>query len=483
MIVCRLTLLFAALLSSVPGYSQGIYPEFAPIPRNLTPLEAAVWQPMPPAGTPPPSGPVRCVPEYDPMEGLQVSWEGSVSWRAILAQIIREITTPDAGGIAYVAVDDAFDESNAISTLQSYGVDLSKVVFIRTITDTIWCRDYGPRYIFEGGCRAIIDHVYNRPRPNDDQFPFVFADIKNHAIYGIPLIHGGGNFHLDGLNRGYATRLINNENPNLNENQIKQLWMEYQNLSVHLFDPFPINVDSTQHLDMWMQVVADDIVVISDWPEQSGSVHDNICDSAAALMAARGYTVYRTPAKRTSSIHYTYTNVVMFNNVVLIPSYTNALVSQYNEPALEVWRQACPGKRIVQINSEAIVSAAGVLHCIVMHIPKPLRGSNPSAYLKSPNGGEAFRSRQQITINWISDDDVGVSSVDLHLSLDGGATWKPIANGLPDTGSYVWSVPPIRTLKGKIRVTVRDGSGNVGSDESDLLFSINGAGLSRLGRG
>jgi agmatine/peptidylarginine deiminase len=448
----------------------------------MTIQEALRWRPVVPAATDPPAGPIHCTAEYEPMEGLQISWEGPSTFTNILVQIAKEATSADGNGIVYVAVDDINDKNNASAALQAGGVDLGKVRFIITTTDTIWCRDYGPRYIYQGGCRAIIDHVYNRPRPNDDQFPFAFATYKHHAIYGIPLVHGGGNFHLDSLGFGYATRLVDNENPNYDESQIVQLWSEYQNLAVHLFDPFPITIDSTQHLDMWMQICGDHTVVISDWPTASGTTQDIICDEAAAFMQSRGYTVVRTPAVRASNVHYTYTNAVVFNGVVMIPYYTNSQVSQYNSQALLAWQQACPDKRIVQINCEPIISSAGALHCIVMHIPTPLGGPMPTAYLISPNGGERLRPGQLVQIRWISDDDIGTESADVQFSSNGGISWTNVANGLADSGTFLWTVPQVKTANAKIRIVVHDGGGNAGADTSDLPFSVM-PGVQPAGRG
>src|SRR5690606_11297649 len=179
----------------------------------------------------------------------------------------------------------------------------------------------------------IGDHTYNRPRPLDNAQPSHFKDVLNHAYYEIPLVHGGGNYHLDDTGDGYATRLINNENPGLNETSIRNLWMAYQNLYTRFHNPFPTSVDATQHIDMWMIPIADDAVIISEWPTAPSSTQATICNLAAADFASRGYTVHRVPARTVSGTHYTYTNSVIVNNLVLIPSYTNSFVSGYNATA------------------------------------------------------------------------------------------------------------------------------------------------------
>lgn len=454
------------------------YPEGVPVPRSLTPAERAWLVDHPllsPRGTPEaPSGPIECVAEYEPMDGILMSWEGGATFTAVLAQLSAAITNSGNADV-YMVVDTAGEQSTASASLSSAGVNMSRVKFLVRATDTIWIRDYGPRYIFEGDCRAIVDHVYNRPRPLDDALPTGFASYKNHARYDLDLIHGGGNYHLDAVNRSYCTRLIVNENPTKTEPQIHALWLDYQAVDTLFFDPFPMAVDSTQHLDMWMQIIADDKVVISDWPNNAGSTQDVICDNAAVTMANRGYTVYRVPARSVAGVHYTYTNVVMCNGIVLLPSYTNATVAPHNATALANWQAALPDKTIIQVNGQPIVTSAGVFHCIVMHVPGARGNGSPTAYLKNLRGGEVLTPGAPFDIRWISDDDVGVSNVDLLLSIDGGATYgTTIASATAPDGTHTWNVPAIQTPFARVRVVARDVAANTGANQSDANFTIGG---------
>jgi len=353
------------------------------------------------------------------------------------------------------------------------------VQFVVAQTDTIWIRDYGPRYVYQGNCRAIVGHTYNRPRPWDNRLPQAFSGFKGHAFYEHQLVHGGGNYHLNATGSSYASRLISNENGSLSDQQIIGIWQGYQNVNTTLLQPLPQSVDSTQHLDMWVQVHADNAVVVSDWPNNVGSQQDQICDQGAATFAAQGYTVTRIPARKIGSTHYTYTNVVMCNDLVLVPSYTNSTVSPLNAQALATWQQVCPNKTVVSINCQAIVTSAGVMHCIMMHVPEPIGGASPTAYVQTLNGGEVLQPGSSISIDWISDDDKGVSSSDIQLSTDGGVTFSStIATGLPASGSYNWTVPDVCSGDARVRVVVSDADGNSGSDDSDAGFTINGSGCS-----
>lgn len=494
--ICLFLSLAAALSLTASGQpthdspiltEQGlVFPDGARIPRFMTEVERLYWERNPPPGPrgggPTPTEPFRAVAEYEPMDGLCISWEGGSTLTSILAQMARHITDPASGNAnLYVACDSTTVRNAAITSLTSTGTDMSRVSFIVRTMDSVWIRDYGPRYIYEGECRAIVDHVYNRPRPNDNTFPIAFSTFKHHAIYQLPLVHGGGNYHLDANGGGFCTRLVNNENNggtdlyNYTEQQIHDLWMDYQACDTHFFDPFPTTIDSTQHIDMWMQVAGDTTVVISDWPAASGSTQDLICDNAAVYMASRGFTVHRVPAFSVSGVHYTYTNVVICNDLVLVPQYTHGTVSPSNATAISTWQAAMPGKTVVGINCQGIVTLAGVMHCIVMHVPAHLGGENPTAHLCTLRGGETLNPGDLATVRWISDDDVAVSNVDLLLSTDGGATWPTtIAAATADDGEFVWTVPDVHTTQARIRVVARDASGNTGSDDSPADFTIDG---------
>jgi hypothetical protein len=329
----------------------------------------------------------------------------------------------------------------------------------------------------------------------DDVFPNYWAQVyRRQAFYqlganGHQLIHGGGNFHLDGGNaRGFCTRLVVNENNppattySYPEALIGTTWLTYQNCNMTFFDPYPTSVDSTQHIDMWMQMVGNNTVIISTWPNNVGSTQANICDNAAALLSSQGYTVYRTPAFSVGGVHYTYTNTVFCNNVLLVPTYTSGVPNPAttNAAAIATYQSALPpGKTAIGVNCQPIISLAGAIHCIVRLVPAPrgLPGVNgglaPTAYLQTPNGGQVLTPGQQFTISWISDDDVAVSSVDLLLSTDGGATFPTtIATGQVPVGSYLWTVPNLNTTQARVRALAHDNVANTGYDDSDSNFTI-----------
>jgi hypothetical protein len=97
----------------------------------------------------------------------------------------------------------------------------------------------------------------------------------------------------------------------------------------------------------------------------------------------------------------------------------------------------------------------------------------PTASVTSPEGGETWKAGSSHTITWSASDNVGVSTIDLAYSTDGGATYPgTIATGLSNSGSYTWSVPNAPSTTARVRVTAHDAAGNTGSGASTGNFTI-----------
>ncbi|MEZ6243192.1 MAG: hypothetical protein R3B57_09125, partial [Phycisphaerales bacterium] len=136
---------------------QPTYPEGSATPRDMTPAEAAWVKENPivaaPRGGAVPTGDVHCVAEYEPMEGILLAYEGSSSWLLILRQMAAQITTVGNANV-YVMCDTSSEASSTYTAMVNAGANPARVfTFVKT-TDTIWIRDYGPRYIYENGIRS-----------------------------------------------------------------------------------------------------------------------------------------------------------------------------------------------------------------------------------------------------------------------------------------------------------------------------------------
>ena len=59
----------------------------------------------------------------------------------------------------------------------------------------------------------------------------------------------------------------------------------------------------------------------------------------------------------------------------------------------------------------------------------------PDVTVISPNGGETLTGNSSTTVQWTATDASGVSGINLYVSHDNGATYRPEALGLPNTGA------------------------------------------------
>lgn len=96
----------------------------------------------------------------------------------------------------------------------------------------------------------------------------------------------------------------------------------------------------------------------------------------------------------------------------------------------------------------------------------------PAAMVFGPNGGEILGIGSTQNITWGASDNIGVTSVTLEYSTNGGVSYAPIASGLSNSGSYSWLIPNAPTTQALVRITAFDGGSNQASDVSNAVFII-----------
>ncbi|MFH1313486.1 MAG: metallophosphoesterase [Candidatus Eisenbacteria bacterium] len=97
----------------------------------------------------------------------------------------------------------------------------------------------------------------------------------------------------------------------------------------------------------------------------------------------------------------------------------------------------------------------------------------PTVTVTQPNGGEIWHIDSFFDITWTADDDVGVTSIDILLSSDGGATYPhTIATGETNDGTCSWQVDVSPTTQARVKVIAYDAATNSGEDVSNGNFTI-----------
>ena len=115
---------------------------------------------------------------------------------------------------------------------------------------------------------------------------------------------------------------------------------------------------------------------------------------------------------------------------------------------------------------------------VIMSAAKTVNGNftdtvGPAVLVSAPNGGESFIHNSTTNVTWTATDDVAITGVDVLLSYNGSAgPFAAVASGLPNTGTYVWTVPDTATTHAIIEVLAHSAQGLTGADVSDTTFTI-----------
>jgi len=344
------------------------------LPHKMTDEESVLWQSYIPYSNPsfsdPPVLPVRGMAEWEELEGVIITW---TSFQSILRQIVD--SAQDEGKVFIICTD-----SNSVKTyLQAGGVPIYNLEFLITSFNSIWVRDYGPWNAYDADTLNIIDWIYNRPRPADDVTPVFFANY-----YGVPifqttispnnLIHAGGNLMIDGHGTAFSSRLIINENPTKTEAEIDTIMNKFLGVDRYI-KMTNLPFDQIHHIDMHMKLLDEETLLVGQYPPgvaDGPQIEANLQYILNNFQTCFGrpYKVVRIPMPPENGQYppqgdyRTYTNSMIINKTVIIPTYE----FQYDTTAFRIYREAMPGYKIVEINSNAIIPSLGAIHCIVKEV-------------------------------------------------------------------------------------------------------------------
>lgn len=338
----------------------------SPLPNYATPAElqsatAADWEfPAFRAGLKPAPG-LRLPAEYEPMSAVVMTYAG---YPQFIQSIARAVV--DAGAQAFI-----LGGPSSIS-----GLDSSRYRSLNISYNTIWSRDFGPVAINEQtGELAIVDTVYRHYayRKADDAVPARIADFLGMEHYEAPIILDGGNLMVDRRGHLYMTERTYEWNSQIIRSQVDQYLKDYFGVKeIHVL-PYAATrpgqpADGTGHIDMFAKILDDCKILIA---KSSAQPYASALETATQYFSnsecapGRNWTVYRVQAFASSGVWYTFTNSLIVNKSVIIPSYQS-----YDEAeARRVYSQALPNHKLVFVNSDDPIRAAGAIHCTTKEIP------------------------------------------------------------------------------------------------------------------
>ena len=379
--------------------------------------------------TDPPTGTPRFVAEFEPMQGVMIRYPLGIP-TSLVAQLSNNCHV-------YCIVSTSY-QSQAQNSFQSAGVNMDNVTFVNAASDSYWVRDYGPWYIFEDRHPAIVDNIYNRPRPNDDNMSGVFANFWNIPMYGMNLQHTGGNMMEDGRGHGVSDDLVFNENGN-NETNVRNKMRDYLGI-----DPYHVTIDPQgdyiAHVDCWGKYLAPDKILIAQLPQSNPryQYYEQVAEYFETTNCCWGYPyhVYRVQEPGGSTLA-PYTNSLILNKTVYVPMGSN---TTYNNQAIQVYQEAMPGYEIIGVtNNDYYISweNTDALHCRT-------RGVMDFGMLFVDHrdvkfGVQEWQDSIAITSKFIaySGQDLKQDSLLVYYSIDGGAYQVAHMTATGNTDEYV----------------------------------------------
>lgn len=384
----------------------------------------------------------------------------------VLAEIIKKSS---GHGVPFIILyNDAKQLKSTVELLDSIKCDLSHVSLYRLKLDTIWLRDFGPRFAQTKSGAQSIDFYYNGQRPLDDKFPISWGELAKNDVSRIKWTLQGGNMQSNG--KGFAfvsSRLFEDNAINLpNAAASTDLEFEKRKLVVDAFklgcniDQLlvlePLQPEATKHVDMFATFVAQDTVVVADVDAKTDPQNAKILKYNVDLL--KQVKVDGKPLKierikfppRNGKYWSPYTNIIMANQLLLMPVYDSDPPAMI-EAALKVYRRLLPDYHVDTVNMTTMQKLEGALHCMSINVPQ---------YAKLPSGIMSMK-QARAAVNksaYVSKKKVASSSTASKKSPDSLTIKGSVKKIDPTQGK---SAENLATYKGSLNAPEKVAGGNL----------------------
>lgn len=297
--------------------------------------------------------------EYEPVAAVVLGWAG---YSQMLSGIARAASS--AGAQVW-----AIGGPSSISGVGNY-------YQIPLRIDTVWVRDYGPFGISSGNTPGIVDAIYRhyQYRVNDDNIPQKLGQSKGINVYGMNIILDGGNLMVDSYGNLFMTNRTYLWNSHMSKEQVDNALktaLRVKNIIVFDYAGYPNEPeDGTGHIDMFMKLLNDHTVLIAkteDEPYKSNNNKAIKYFQGRTAPDGQPYKVLTSKGWVSGGAWYTFTNSLIVNNTVVMPSYRGRQAEE--KEAIAAYQAGMPGVNVVPVNSDNSIVAGGSIHCVTQTIP------------------------------------------------------------------------------------------------------------------
>lgn len=326
--------------------------------------------------------------EYEKNDKLILVWPYTSGINSVISEITGIAKQVADIEIIYNPDSNLFDTTMIRSFLTNMGIDNQNVGFIPAYTNSFWIRQYSPVTGYGVFTEPLVQYFGNPGfseynRPDDDSIPSQLANFWNMELADYGLEFENTNIQYDGLRNLFVGDRIIEQNFPMDENDIRFSLNSYFSSGEVIFMPSLTQSGGGmwQSIDMYMKLIDFETIFVSEIPDTLPD-YQTLDDIAADLSTTTNYfggtyNVIRIIAPPNADGTYpttlqqemrTYTNSLILNNIVIIPSYG---LPEYDNTAYNVYEKYMPGYQIFMVDASLLTPNYGSIHTITKEIPQP----------------------------------------------------------------------------------------------------------------
>jgi len=309
-----------------------------------------------------PTNPVP-VPEYHPAEAVVIRYPFNSNIWPLYADLINAC---QGAATTVLLVNNETEGITLRNLLSDANIPSDNIRITQIPASRMWVRDHGPLTIKSDEGKTFINfRDYNNSGHNDQVLTVSLANHWGFNHFSHNWILDGGNYMVDSHGRLFTTTRLYTNNPSVAPATINQVLENYLGIT-EIITVSPQHDDYWGHIDMQMKLLNDTTIVISSVEQGSGSnfavleANVQIIQNLTAP-GGRPYNIVRLP----KALNWkTYTNALILNNKVIIPTYNHP----NDQIALNAYAELMPDHTIVGVNCNPIIGWGGAIHCITIQV-------------------------------------------------------------------------------------------------------------------